>query len=71
MLRTDRAAGYFFGVALGEAAAGAEGAAEDAGAAPAPVSSMLKLQFVSTFFPPDFALTMTVTALSFSRCVTW
>ena len=37
---------------------------------PAPVSSILKVQCVSTFLPPDFALTMTVQVLSLSRCVT-
>jgi hypothetical protein len=60
---------FFFGAAVG-LAAGVAGAGV-AGPSPAPDSSILNDQCVSTFFPPDFALTITVQVLSRSFCVTW
>src|SRR5947209_16750918 len=66
---------YFFFAGAGVAEAPAAGAAvpagDAAGAAPDPASSILNVQWVSTFFPPDLALTITVQFLSFRRCVTW
>ena|SRR5437588_4848826 len=65
---------FFLGEAVGEGAAWlVAGAADAAGAGAAaldPPWSTLKVQCVSTFLPPDFALTITVQVLSFSRCVT-
>ena len=65
---------FFFGFVAGEAAGGGvEGATDGTGAGGAafvPPSSMLNVQCVSTFFPPDFALTITVQVLSLSRWVT-
>ena len=43
---------------------------QPAGAAAVP-SSILNVQCVSIFLPPDTALTITVHVLSRSRCVTW
>ena len=40
-------------------------------AGPAPCSSIPNVQWVSTFLPSDFALTITVQVLSRSFCVTW
>src|ERR1051326_5517234 len=66
---------FFFGFTAGGATGGALVGATDGigagGAAFVTPSSMLNVQWVSTFLPPDFALTITVHVLSFSRCVTW
>src|SRR3954469_14500295 len=66
---------FLFGFAAGDAVVGAvAGVIVGSGAGGAAFgvpSSMLNVQCVSTFLPPDFALTITVQFLSFSRWVTW
>ena len=57
---------YRFGVATGFGAATAFGAV----APPVAPSSIPNVQCASTFFPSDFALTITVQDLSRSFCVT-
>ena len=72
----ERAAYFFFFLGFtagGAAGGGVEGATDGIGAGGAAFgvpSSMLNVQCVSTFFPPDLALTITVQVLSLSLWVT-